>query len=45
MGPRAFQFMTPSWRGPSVAWRTSAVANDPMICCSWVTKGRVMRPG
>ena len=45
MGAMAFQFMTPSCSGPSTASRTSAVGREPMICCSWVMNGRVMRPG
>ena len=30
----------PSCIGPSMAYRVSAVAMEPMICCSRVTKSR-----
>ena len=43
IGARAFMFSMPSWIGPSTAYSVSAVAIEPMICCSRVTKPRQER--
>ena len=43
MGASAFMSAVPSWIGPSVAYRVSAVAMEPMICCSRVMKSRLRK--
>ena len=45
MGASAFMLAVPSWSGPSVAYSVSAVAIEPMICCSRVTKSRLSSAG
>ena len=45
IGASAFVLATPSWMGPSTAYSVSAVAMDPMICCSRVTKSRFNNAG
>ena len=45
IGDRAAGLAVDCWIGSSSAYSMSAVAIDPMTCCSWMRKGRFKKAG